>query len=117
MLYSDKLVEIDDDSILFRYYYFPFGSKRISLDTIKHIEILKPALKNGKYRLHGTGDFRTWYPCDVKRPSRDQIFLITFKKGWWRTGFTVERSGFVQLMFEKNGLVKNIDTALEESKG
>ncbi len=29
VVYLDKLVEITDNSILFRWYYFPFGSKRV----------------------------------------------------------------------------------------
>lgn len=106
MLYSDKLLEIDDHSIFFRHYYFPVGSKRVSLNQIQHIEVVNPSLFSGKYRIHGTGDFRTWYPYDGKRPIRDQIFIITLKKGWWRIGFTVERSGLVQLMLEKHGLIK-----------
>ena len=29
VIYSDKLVEITDDEILFRNYHFPFGSSRL----------------------------------------------------------------------------------------
>ncbi len=107
MFYSDKLVEIDEKSILFRHYYFPIGSKRVQFSAIKHIEVVLPTLMNGKFRIHGSGDFRTWYPFDWKRPSREQIFILTPKKGWWRIGFTVERSGLAELLFEKNGVLKS----------
>lgn len=59
VVYSDGLVEITDKDILFRLYYFPFGSKRVNLDEIDSIEEVEPTLRNGKWRIWGTGDFRT----------------------------------------------------------
>ncbi len=43
---------------------------------IESIEIKEPTLLNGKYGIHGSGDFETWFPRDGKRPSRDKIFII-----------------------------------------
>ena len=105
MEYHDKLVQITKEYILFHHYYFPFGSKQIKMDQIKEIKVFDPTLSSGKYRIHGTGDFRTWFPCDVKRASRDRIFVITKKKGWVRIGFTVEQSNLALLIFEKLGLI------------
>jgi hypothetical protein len=106
ILYADTLVEITRDSIVFRNYYFPFGSKKISLDHVKTVEILKPTLLNGKWRIHGTGDFRTWFPRDMKRPSRDSIFIMTLRNRWWRIGFTVENANAVKQIFEEKGLIR-----------
>lgn len=107
IIYTDNLVEISNDSILFRHYYFPVGSKKINLNDIKKIEILNPTLTHGKWRIHGTGDFRTWFPLDTKRPKRDMIFIIFFHKRWWRTGFTVENSNKVRQIFMDKGLIKS----------
>jgi hypothetical protein len=91
IVYSDKLVEINDDSILVRDYYYPFGNKRVSFGDVESIVVKKPSLLSGKYRYYGTGDFRTWFPPD-NRTSRDKIFIIKIKKKWWRIGLTVENS-------------------------
>jgi hypothetical protein len=91
IVYSDKLIKIDDDTILVRDYYYPFGDKRVHFENIDSIVVKKPTLLSGKYRYYGTGDFHTWFPPD-NRTSRDKIFIINIKKKWWRIGFTVENS-------------------------
>ncbi|MBU4319322.1 MAG: hypothetical protein KKF30_18845, partial [Proteobacteria bacterium] len=63
-LYSDKLVDIFGDSIVFRNYYYPFGNKRVKFEDVDSIAVEKPTLLSGKYRYYGTGDFRTWFPPD-----------------------------------------------------
>lgn len=52
--YSDHLVEITDDSILLRGYYFPFGDKRIRFSEIIDITVKEPTFLNGKYRIYGS---------------------------------------------------------------
>ncbi len=64
VLYSDSLVEITQDAICFKCYYFPFGSKRVRFADIDHVTVEKPSLLNGKYKLQGTNDFVTWFPRD-----------------------------------------------------
>ena len=66
LIYTDKLVEITEREILFRHYYFPIGSKKIDITNIERVKILKPTLLNGKWRIHGSGDFHTWFSCDIK---------------------------------------------------
>jgi hypothetical protein len=90
-VYSDKLVEISDDSILIRDYYYPFGDKRVRFENVDSIVVKKPTLMSGRYRYYGTGDFRTWFPPDT-RTRRDKIFIIKIKSKWWRVGLTVENS-------------------------
>jgi hypothetical protein len=99
IVYSDKLVEFFDDSILVRDYYYPFGDKRVDFKNIESIVVQKPTLLSGKYRYYGTGDFRTWFPPD-NRTSRDKIFTIKIKKKWWRIGLTVENSQTVFDLFK-----------------
>lgn len=106
VIYRDKLVAITPDHLVFRHYYFPVGSKKISFEDIESVETLKPTLFSGKWRIHGTGDFRTWFPLDAKRPTRDVIFIMTLRRRWWRIGFTVERSDKVRRIFEEKGLMQ-----------
>lgn len=106
LVYSDKLVEITDSSILFRWYYFPFGSKRIRLCDVDCIVEKNPTLLNGKWRIHGTGDFRTWFPCDWKRPTRSKIFIIRFQNKRKRIGFTVEDSETVTKILKEKRLLR-----------
>lgn len=105
IIYSDKLVDITRDSILFRNYYFPFGSKTVSFSEIDTVMAKVPTIANGKWRIQGTVDFRTWFPRDWKRPSRDRIFVISFPNQRRRIGFTVEDSNAVEDIFSKRGLL------------
>ena len=93
ILYSDKLIVIKKDSILFRYYYFPtLSGKLVHFRDIEKIVIKKPTFITGKYRIWGTGDFIHWFPFDGKRSIRDVIFILYKKNKKIRIGFTVEDS-------------------------
>ena len=103
-LYSDDLVEIRTDSITFKGYYFPFGSRTLPLEQVENILWWKPLWWSGKYRYWGTGDFRTWCPKDWRRHTRDRMFCI-FKKGRrTRIAFTVEDSTRVIAVLENLGV-------------
>jgi hypothetical protein len=92
-LYRDKLIEITDHKVVFLHYYFPFGGARhVPFTQIAGIEARQPGLLNGSWRLWGTGNFRTWYPRDNRRPSRDRIFVVSLRGCARRIGFTVEDS-------------------------
>jgi hypothetical protein len=110
IIYKDKLVEIEEDSILIKDYYYPFGDKRVNFNNIESIIVQKPTLLSGKYRYYGSGDFRTWFPPD-NRSTRDKIFTIKIKKKWWRVGLTVEDSETVLKLFKNRCLVA--DKSLE----
>ena len=105
MAYSDSLVEIKENSIIFRNYYFPVGDKRVAFDQIESVRVLEPTMRNGKWRLHGSGDFKTWFPADYNRPKRDAIFIAKVRNKWWQIGFTVERSFMVRRIFSERGLL------------
>ena len=108
VLYSDNLICITKDLIRFKNYYFPIGSKSIEIAQIDHVKIFKPTILSGKWRIHGSGDFRTWFPRDTKRSRRDLIFIIHLHNKWRRIGFTVEDSGAVIEIFkDKNIQIKD----------
>jgi hypothetical protein len=93
MTYQDNLISITDNDLTLKSYSFPFlRDKRINFNVIEKIEVRIPSLSAGKYRIWGSGDFRTWYPFDSKRSIRDKIFIIFFNNKWNRVGFTVEDS-------------------------
>lgn len=104
-LYSDRLVEITDDSILLRGYYFPFGGRRIPFTEISLINIETASLWNGKYRIYGSGNLRTWFAPDWRRPSRNKLFFLEQKDKWWRVGFSVEDSTRVEQIMAEKGLL------------
>ena len=105
ILYSDKLVEITQDTILFRdYYYIPAGSKRVRFTDLAGVTGEEPTLQTGKYRIQGTGDLRTWFPFDWNRPKRKKIFFLHFARSRRRIGFTVEDADQVERFFRSRAL-------------
>lgn len=106
VLYADRLVEITDDSILLRDYYFPIGSKRVRSDQIEYIRARPLTLWTGAWRIWGTGDFITWFPADWNRPTRDTGFLLVRKAKTIRIGFTVEDSAAVKEILRRKGLLR-----------
>jgi len=109
-LYSDKLISITDKDIIFYNYYFPTGKKKhVKIADIEYITVLEPTLRNGKWRIHGTGDFKVWFPKDNNRPQRDRIFIATLKNQWMNIGFTVEDGDTVQDLLRSKSLIKGIN--------
>jgi len=103
--YQDKLVELTDDAITFHHYYFPFGDRSVPFKQIEHIEVTSVPPMTERWRLWGTGDFRTWFPLDMKRPKRDRIFIASLRGSHLRIGFTVEDSAQVEAILKDAGLL------------
>ncbi len=106
ILYADRLVRITDNSIIFLSYSFPFFSsgRQVFFRDIDHIDVKKPTILTGKWRIGGSGDFQTWFPLDWGRPSRDRIFHATLKCRAMNIGFTVEDSTRVTSILKAKGL-------------
>jgi len=105
VLYSDSLVEITQEAICFKSYYFPFGSKRVRFSDIARVTAEKPSLRNGQYKLQGTGDLRTWFSRDWKRPRRPLIFFARLRGSSRSIGFTVEDADRVKRILRESGLL------------
>ena len=104
--YQDKLILLYDDSlILFKYYFPSLSPKTILFKDIKNIEVHKPTLFSGKYRLQGTGNFRTWYPFDGLRPKRNKIFIIKYVGKWMQSEFNVENSAEVESILREKKII------------
>jgi hypothetical protein len=105
ILYSDSLVEISTEMILFRRYYFPLGAKRVRLADIERIIIQKPTFSNGKYRLQGSAGLHTWFAMDLQRPKRGTIFRIMLRNRRLRIGFSVEDEAAVEQILHQKELL------------
>jgi hypothetical protein len=105
ILYSDSLVEVSTEIILFKRYYFPLGAKRLKLSDIERIIIQQPGFFTGKYRLQGGAGLHTWFPMDLQRPRRNKIFLIILRNRRRRIGFTVENEAALEQIFRERKLM------------
>ena len=103
LIYSDKLVDVDDEGIRLKKYYFPIGmTKFVKFRNVLKMEEKQSTLANGKWRYWGTGDFVTWFPLDWHRSGRDVIFFIQLSTQSTRIGFTVEDSmAFIEAVESK----------------
>jgi len=100
-VYSDSLVQVTENGIQFRYYYFPVGTKFVRFSDILRVDKRLPSLWNGKWRLWG-GSFRIWFPKDWRRPQRSCIFFLRLATQKTRIGFTVENPDrFMEVMKSK----------------
>lgn len=106
-IYHDSLVTITADEIVFAQYYFPLHTpKAVRLADIASITVCEPSIWNGKWRLHGTGNLKTWFPADYSRPKRDRIFIADLKSQWVNIGFTVEDGPLVEAILRQHRLIK-----------
>ena len=106
-LYADKLIRITETEIVFFNYYFPTGREKIvKIEDIESVAVQKATARNGKWRIHGTGNFKIWFPRDGRRPKRDRIFFAVLKHQWVDIGFTVEDGDAVQRILSAANLIK-----------
>jgi hypothetical protein len=108
MIYHDRLISITENEIVFENYYFPGGQKKVvRLADIAHIAVKAPTFWNGKWRLQGTGNFKTWFPMDMGRPGRDRIFFASLKTQWVDIGFTAEDGEWVEKLLRERNLIRS----------
>ena len=113
VLYSDRLVEISVETILFRRYYFPFGAKRLKLSDIECVAVQKPSFSTGKYRLQGSAGIHTWSPMDLQRPKRRKIFFIRLRSQRLCISFTVEDDATVEHILREKNLLQGVSEGPE----
>ncbi len=59
---------------------------------------------SGKYRLQGTGDFKTWFTYDTHRPSKETVFIVYRNNEWWNVAFSAENIDKVYELFKSINL-------------
>jgi hypothetical protein len=104
-LYSDGLITIKRDAVIFHNYYFPGIKKTVPISAIEKINEYEPTVLNGKWRIWGTGGAYVWLPLDISRPSRDRIFYASLKNTAFRIGFTVKDAALVESIFREMNLI------------
>ena len=105
-LYSDALVTIRENTILFHDYYFIGVGKAVSFSEIDAVTEYEPDIYNGKWPVWGSGSPGVWFPLDWERPKRDRIFVAKLKHKDAQVGFTVQDSIKVDSILREAGLVK-----------
>jgi len=106
IVYNDRFLEIyQDHMILSGFYFGPVGRKKLPFKNISEIKIVDIGFWKGKYRVQGTGDFKTWFTHDIDRPSKTIAFILYRNNKWWRIGFSVEDYETVSAIFESKGLL------------
>ena len=68
--YDDQRIYCDDTGIEIRWYYFPYGSKRIPYTAIRGVRRRPLTAGLGRWRIWGSGDFRHWWNLDGRRPQK-----------------------------------------------
>ena len=79
MPYCDSLIQITNDSLVIKDYYFPLVNKQIPFADVEVVNVLHPQLFNGKYRVWGMTMGEVWLAIDFARFNRDAIFVVTIK--------------------------------------
>lgn len=111
-IYKDSLIEITDQEVVFQRYYFPIGgAKHVPLRLIERVQARPASFWGGSWRIWGSGDLRTWFPCDGARPIRDVIFVAYLHSRFRRIGFTVEDSKKVTEVLKARGLLQDPPSA------
>jgi hypothetical protein len=94
--YKDALAEITDDAIVFHRFYFPSGrDKMVALNDVESVETHPASVSAGRWRLWGSGDLRTWFPEDYRRPARDCIFRVRLRRREPRPGLARRVAGLL----------------------
>jgi Bacterial PH domain len=74
--YDDGRVACTDDALVIRWYYFPFGTKRIRYADIEKVQRLSLTVMNGRWRMWGSNDFVHWANLDAGRPAKAVAFVV-----------------------------------------
>jgi hypothetical protein len=73
--YDDGRVACTERELVIRYYYFPFGTKRIPYTDITEARQV-PLRIMGKGRIWGSSDFVHWFNLDPRRPGKKSAVVI-----------------------------------------
>jgi len=80
-IFQDKKLEIYEDQVIIKDYYAPRLDKKLRTSDIESVWVENLTFIGGKYRLWGTGTFRTWAPFHLGRDARDKALVIRRKSG------------------------------------
>lgn len=76
MLYEDRWIKCTEDAIEVRFYYFPFGTKRIPYSRIRGVRRVTLSPLRGRGRIWGTANPGYWAHLDPKRPHKRTALVL-----------------------------------------
>lgn len=100
-LYSDEYLDIFDDHMVFKNYYFlKFGQKRVNFADVGEFKEVRLTYFNGMSR-HTNNWYKPRWPFDWKVKARREAFLIKPKGQWLGIGFSAAQPREVALLIHK----------------
>lgn len=88
-LYRDSHTLITNEKIELRGLLIPKLSRiDISNEEVESIEVVNLSIFK-KLNLLGTQDLKTWWTFDLRRPFQKAGFIVGFRGGQYKVGFTV----------------------------
>ena len=74
--YADPLISIRDGVLVIKHYYFPTGTRRISVRNIRAVRRYPITSDRGRRRYWGSGDVMHWFNFDPHRGHKEFAFVI-----------------------------------------
>lgn len=106
IVYNDRFLEIYPEYMILNGFYLgPIGRKKISFNSIDAIKELRLNVWKGRYRIQGTGDFKTWFTHDINRSAKEKAFILFRDRKWWRIVFSADDFSRVAAIFDSKGLL------------
>jgi hypothetical protein len=74
--YKDRWIECTADELRIRWYYFPWGNKRVPYAAIRRLDRVSLGATRGRGRIWGTANPRYWANLDPGRPAKKVGFVL-----------------------------------------
>jgi hypothetical protein len=106
MNYADTTIESNDEELRLRWYYFPFGTKRIAWRRITNVREhdMGTGITGGRWRIWGSGDLVHWMPLDVRRPKKRRMFILEIEGSPFRPCVTPDDPDAFQAALASHGI-------------
>ena len=101
--YRDHTLTVDDDGITLRWYYFPFGTKRIPFARLRSVTRADIGAMTGRGRIWGTANPRYWANLDVNRPKKTTGYVLDTGR-FVRPFVTPDEPGAFEAALSEHGL-------------
>jgi hypothetical protein len=74
--YADSCIEVSEQGLTIRRYYFPLGSKHVPFEAIRSVRRVQIGPMTGQGRIWGTANPRYWANLDPARRRKNAGFII-----------------------------------------
>ena len=103
--YRDGKITCDTDGLTIRFYYFPWGDKRVLYQSIREVRQfrLDRGVFSGRFRTWGSGDLVHWFNLDPARHQKKVGFVLDLGRRF-RPVVTPDDPEALRRIFEEEGL-------------